>query len=303
MAARRHAAYTDLVSGAPPYAAFLAVLWLVALLPAGYFGYRQAAENAIVHDYLAHNGLADLPLTKASAVRISQQVRADFQTDEHRFNALDMRKRPFLREDTAFLLRHKEGLCGEGTRVLVNLLLHAGYDASRITLFDRELRSFHTLVSVKLAGHEFLLDSINTPRSINAFLNERDVSVAAFRVAAYSDDLAVRRASARQAVTALEHPFVARVSAYSYDAVPYTKLFSALGISVRMFNFERPAPIVSAIAERPNLLLALLALLAGTFAMVILQASGACRGLHRVLTREGKVGEGKVLRSSRRGTS
>jgi hypothetical protein len=268
------------------------------LLPAGYFGYRQAAENAVVRDYLEHNGLADLPLTKASAVRLSQQVRADFLTDEHRFRALNMRKRPFLREDTAFLLRHREGLCGEGTRVLVNLLLHAGYDATRLTLFDGELRSFHTLVSVKLAGREFFLDSINTPESINAFLNERDVSVAAFRVAVYSDDIGVRRASARQPVAAFEHPFVSRVRAYSYDALPYTKLFSAFGMSVRMFNLDRPVPIVSAIAEQPNLLLALLALVAATFTMVILQASGACRALYRA-----KVGEGKVLRSSRRRTS
>lgn len=93
------------------FPAFSALLWLIALLPAGYFGYRQALENSIVDEYLAQNALAELPLSKSSAVRISQQVRRDFQTDETRFKALDMRKRPFLREDTAFLLRHKEGLC------------------------------------------------------------------------------------------------------------------------------------------------------------------------------------------------
>jgi hypothetical protein len=279
------------------YYAFLVALWLIALAPAGYFAWRQAAENATVREYLVRNGLAGLPLSHASAVRISQQVRKDFQTDETRFKALDMRKRPFLREDTAFLLDHREGLCGEGTRVLVNLLLQAGYDATRLTLFDGPLRSFHTLVSVRLAGREFLVDSINTPQSVNAFLNDREVAVEAFRTVHYSEDIGARRASAKLRATALEHPFVERVRAYSYEAVPYTKLFSALGINVRLFNFGRPPRVVSALAEQPNLLLAAVAFVVAALALLALQASGASRAAYRTLI------EGKVLRSARGGSS
>jgi hypothetical protein len=263
-----------------PYIALVAALWLAALVPAGYYYREQANEDRIVREYLAQNGLAGLPLSKESAVRISQQVRRDFETDERRFKALNMANRPFLREDTAFLLGHKEGLCGEGTRVLVNLLQQEGYDATRLTLYDRILDSAHTLVSVRLGGREFLLDSINSPETINAFLNSNDVSTNDFRLLRYSDDLSARRSFTSQRMDRPEHPFFSSFWLFSYEAVPYTKLLTKGGLGVRLFNFDRPPKPVSALAEKPSLIAAVAAFFAAVLLMSLLLATGILRRIH-----------------------
>lgn len=267
-----------------PYIYLAAALWLLALLPAGYYFHRQADEDRIVRNYLAQNGLAGLPLSRESAVRISQQVRKDFEIDERRFKALNVANRPFLREDTAFLLSHKEGLCGEGARVLVNLLLREGYDATRITLYDRILSSAHTLVSVKLGQREFLLDSINSPEAINGFLNSRDISAEDFHLLHYSDDLGVRTAFAKQPVKRPDHPFFNYFWLFSYEAIPYTKLLTKARRDVRVFNFDRPPRMVSALAEKPNLVCAIGALVAAVLVMTLLHATGLTRRLHRAIT-------------------
>lgn len=254
----------------------VAVLWLTALSPTGYYLLRQAEEDRVVRDYLEQNGLAGLPRSKESAVRISQQVRRDFEIDESRFKTLKMATRPFLREDTAFLLRHKEGLCGEGTRVLVNLLLQEGYDATRLTLYDRVLFPAHTLVSVKLGEHEFLLDSINSPGPVNEFLNTRDIATDDFRLLHYSDDLGTRTDAARKLT--VERPdgeFFNQFWLYSYEAIPYTKLLTKARRDVRVFNLDRPARIMSALAEKPNLIVAVGALLAAVLVMTLLHLTGA----------------------------
>jgi hypothetical protein len=252
-------------------------LWLLALLPAGYYLQRQADEDRIVRNYLTQNGLAGLPLSKESAVRISLQVRKDFEVDERRFKALKMANRPFLREDTAFLLTHKEGLCGEGARVLVNLLLHEGYDATRITLYDRALNSAHTLVSVRLGEREFLLDSINSNEAVNGFLNSRDVSAEDFHLLHYSDDLSVRTAFAKQPAKRPADPFFDYFWLFSYEAVPYTKLLTKARQDVRVFNLDRPPRMVSALAERPSLVCALGALVAAVLIMTLLHAARLLR--------------------------
>jgi hypothetical protein len=268
-----------------PYVYWMVALWLLALLPPGCYFHRQADEDRIVRHYLAQNGLAGLPLSKESAVRISQQVRRDFEVDERHFKALNMANRPFLRDDTASLLSHKEGLCGEGSRVLVNLLLHEGYDATRITLYDRGLNSVHTLVSVRLGKREFLLDSINSPEAINGFLNSRDVSAEDFRLLHYSDDISARTASAKRRVERTQHPFFEYFWLYSYEAIPYAKLLTTARWDVRAFNLDRPSRIVSALAEKPNLVCAIGALFAAVLIMTLLQATGLSRRLHRAITK------------------
>lgn len=237
----------------------IAAVLVASLLPAAWFALQQRAEDAVVDRYLREHGLAGLPVSQATAVRVSQAVRADFETDETKWNALDYAHRPFLRRDTAWLLGVREGYCGEGTRVIVCLLQRLGFDATRLTLYDRHLQAVHTLVSVRLGDREVLVDSINSPDSINLLLNRGELSTRDFRVVHYSDDILQRDAFARELAErdtldadSLRTRFFRLYRVYSYEALPVSKLLTRAGVDWRVFNFARPPRWVSGLAERPR---------------------------------------------------
>ena len=241
------------------YLSLLLLAWLILLTPTGYYLYKQHIEDTAVTAYLEENGFSDLPISKETAIRISNQIRNEFNIDEKSFKTLKLSKRPFLRNDTLFLLTHKEGLCGEGTRVIVNLLNELGFDATRITLYNRNLKGLHTLISVVINGEEFLIDSINSPEEINNIINNYNISTADFKVIRYSDNVNERRKFEEAIKTKTKEEYAAFFNQfwlYSYEALPYAKLLSKLGINVRTFNFMRPHPWLSSLAEKPHLLTA-----------------------------------------------
>jgi hypothetical protein len=143
------------------------------------------------------------------------------------------------------------------------------------------LDSAHTVVSVRLGGREFLLDTVNSPEAVNHFLNDRDVSTADFMLLHYSDDIDIRRAFAAQTRVRTDPPFFSRFWIFSYEALPYSKLLTRARWDVRVFNFDRPPRMLSALSEKPNLLCAVGALLAAVLAMALWHASGLGRWLRR----------------------
>jgi len=238
----------------------LLLLWTVIILgllfPLKYM-FNQIEEDKIVERYLSQNNLVDLKLTKETALKVSDQVRKDFNIKEASWVGLNMGERPFLREDVATLLTYKEGVCGEGTRVIVDLLNRLGFDATRVTFYNKRLQAEHTLVSVVLNGEEFFVDTINSLPRINTLLREHNISSDDFDVIHYTDDITDRRESAevsehkkRNFSKELEYYWL-----YSYTATPYTKLLTKIGFDVRVFNLDRPSRTFSVLAERPNLLM------------------------------------------------
>lgn len=227
----------------------------IAMLPALYYAYLQILEERQTSNYLATNHLLNLPLTKETALLVAKKVRADFNVDEKNFRALNWDRRPFLREDTGFLLEFKEGACGEGTRVIVNLLNTLGFDATRVTLFNRSLQPMHTLVSVQLQTREFFVDSINSTEQTTQLLSEHDISVTHFYVSHYSANIKVRKSFRNTGILLPNdsQDFFSQYWLYSYEATPYTKIASSLGLDIRVFNFDRPPKWISSLAEKPNL--------------------------------------------------
>lgn len=256
----------------------MAVLWLLTMIPALFFAVKQLHETRVIDQYLAENDLLGLPLEKSSAIAVSDVVRRDFNTDKKTFVALKMGNRPFLREDTTFLLKYREGVCGEGTRVIVNLLRRLGFDATRVTLYNKELVPAHTLVSVVVDGQEFFVDSINSPADTTRVLKEHDISSDQFSLLHYSDDIAVRKQFAKldhaQGKPAAYQRFLDYFWLYSYEATPYAKLLTRLGLDVRVFNFQRPVSILSSVAEKPNALLAAVSVLLSLITVLLLHVSG-----------------------------
>ena len=232
-------------------------LWFGLLIISGYYFHQQMLDHQSIHLYLKKNGLDDLPVSRESAITVSKQIRRDFNTDVSTFEVLDYNNRPFLRHDSRFLLTHKEGECGQGTRVLVNLLAELGFDATRVTLFDKYLNPSHTLVSVEIDGESFLVDSINTRKWFNDFLNENSFSIGNFSIAQYSDSIEsrshlVEKLRLMKPSGEAESRIHQRFWVYSFDAIPLTKLLSKLGFRVQFFNLQRPIKQLSFLAERPN---------------------------------------------------
>ena len=261
------------VSKQKQYRAVLTLIWVLALLPSMYYAYMQIQEDKIVDHYLSQNKLFGLRIGKETAVRVSDQVREDFNVNESSFAALNMAERPFLREDVGFLLTHKEGVCGEGTRVIVNLLSRLGFNASRITLYNRELQSSHTLVSVVIDEQEFFLDSINSPAEVNELLRNNNISSNDFNLMHYSDNISTRREFVRTGQSGIGPEglikFFDRYWLYSYEATPYSKLLTKIGFDVRVFNFKRPNQWISILSEKPNKIMFLVTLIVWVSALTM----------------------------------
>lgn len=237
-------------------------VWAVVVasfVPAALLGNMQLHENRVVDEYLREHGLVGLPVNETTALRVSRVVRADFEVDSSKWKAYKLAERPFFRRSTEWLLTAREGWCGEGTRVLVNLLGRMGFDATRVTLYDSRLQAMHTLVSIRIDGKERLVDSINTPPEVNEFLERVALSTASFRVLHYTDDIIARHAlvaemSVRDTVEAdpQRDAFFAQYCSYSYEALPFSKLFTKAGIDWRVLNLARPPRWISSLAEKPR---------------------------------------------------
>lgn len=254
---------------------YLAIIsiWAITLLPFMYYAYMQVQENMIVDQYLSSAKLVGLPISKETAVRVSNQVRKDFNINESSFGTLNLAERPFLREDVGFLLTHKEGVCGEGTRVIVNLLNRLGFDATRITLYNKQLQSAHTLVSVLIDENEFFVDSINSSAEVNKLLVNTDISTNDFNFLHYTDNLSKRREFVKSSHIDKPEEYVKFFNnywLYSYEATPYSKLLIKVGFDMKVLNFDRPNHWLSLIAEKPNSVMLLVTFMASIVAMYLL---------------------------------
>lgn len=262
---------------------YVLAVWILLLSPAVYYAVKQSGENSQLSSYLKSAQLNPESGAWQNAIKLSQKLRAEFVVDESSFKKLEMSNRPFLRESSAQLLTIKEGQCGEGTRVLVNLLLEAGYDATRVSLYDSFLNSSHTLVSLIDGGQEYFIDSINTQAVMNAYMNTHQINAKRFQVVKYQDDVTLRSAETAefQRHSQLETPlesevesrFFNRFKYYSYEAVPLTKLMSLTGLDLRVLNFKRPPPFISSLAEKPNQIMAIFWILLSTATAVLLVAA------------------------------
>jgi hypothetical protein len=237
---------------------WILAVFLIACLPVIYYGFKQVEENKIVADYLRQNNFDTLSLSRQAAFKVAGQVALDFNVNQKTFKVLDLDARPFLREDAGTLLTCREGLCGEGTRVIVRLLNELGFDATRITLYDRYMQYAHTLVSVNMDDDAFWIDSINSRDSLTNLLARQSISADDFNYLFYEDNIEARLKKIEDYMSAEKaEGFKQNLGMYymfSYEAIPWTKLLSKVGVNARVFNFERPPRFVSVLAEKPLLI-------------------------------------------------
>ena len=90
----------------------ITIIWFITMIPCMYYIVSQVRENMIIDKYLEFHDLTNLSISKESAVRISDDIRSNFNIKQSTFTALNLNNRPFLREDAGHLLTIREGLCG-----------------------------------------------------------------------------------------------------------------------------------------------------------------------------------------------
>lgn len=141
-----------------------------------------------------------------------------------------------------------EGLCGEGTRVIVNLLNTLGFDAARITLYDISSKDFNLM---------HYSDDVYKRRKFKKLITDYNKSECHIK-------------------------FFTNYWLYYYESIPYTKLLTKLGFDLRIFNFKRTPHLISVLAEKPNLLMCFLYLCLTVFVTCILHKLNVFKKLLRI---------------------
>jgi hypothetical protein len=111
---------------------------------------------------LAAELAGDLASPESVVDRLTTAVQARVRaTANGRF--YKARTRPLLRHTAWETWVHGEGLCGEGTRLIVNLLRARGIAASRVSLSNDATGFYHVAVAVHDGRGWRLVDSIGSP--------------------------------------------------------------------------------------------------------------------------------------------
>jgi hypothetical protein len=129
----------------------------------------------------------------------------------------------------------------------------------------------HTLVSGYRQARVFV-DSINSEQEVNELLKNYDMSSNEFNLTRYSDNIVKRREFVKAGNSGIKpegfRTFFNHYWLYSYEAIPYAKLLTKIGLDVRVFNFKRPNHWISSLAEKPNMLMFFVTLITPVFCFV-----------------------------------
>lgn len=217
-------------------------------------------ETSVVNKFIENHALKFPGQSKKNAFLISENLRAEFEVDttKWKINPTDFAKLPFFRTSVKKLLSSREALCGGGARVLCRILLESGYNATRVVLFTRNFGAMgHVIVSIMVNGKEYFIDTLNSPDDLNELLKKYDINSDVIKIIPYKQRYNKKFIDVRYSKDSLISNFQRNYIAYSYEAVPFSKLLNSIGFDVYVLNLKRPPFIFSYFAESVNLLYSL----------------------------------------------
>ena len=217
-------------------------------------------ETSVVNKFIENHALKFPGQSKKNAFLISENLRAEFEVDttKWKINPTDFAKLPFFRTSVKKLLSSREALCGGGARVLCRILLESGYNATRVVLFTRNFGAMgHVIVSIMVNGKEYFIDTLNSPDDLNELLKKYDINSDVIKIIPYKQRYNKKFIDVRYSKDSLISKFQRNYIAYSYEAVPFSKLLNSIGFDVYVLNLKRPPFIFSYFAESVNLLYSL----------------------------------------------
>lgn len=118
--------------------------------------YERRALSAIAQSLAPGDGTVTV---RARALEAAVQQQVASTSKGRRYNK---RARPALRHSAYDTWTMQEGRCGEGARLLVNLLQLSGIPAARVNLSEASKKLYHTAVVFYDNNDWWLIDSINS---------------------------------------------------------------------------------------------------------------------------------------------
>jgi hypothetical protein len=221
--------------------------------------FRHYQEDKALSQFIKNKNLGWVAKEKSkyAADVVSDSLRTYFNIDINTWKHLNLNNRPFFRNSALELLKYREGVCGEGTRVLVRFLQKLGYDATRISIYYSTLNVNHTLVSIVIDGKEYFIDSINSDDSTHYYLKKYNINVNFLHKVdydkRYNENADVENLEDNPGITYFRGHYVV----FSYEAIPLTKIGNIFFKNIVVRNFNRPSKLVSYIAESYFLLWAI----------------------------------------------
>ncbi len=234
------------------------ILGLVLLIFLGKNLYYHYKEEKIIQQYIADMNIKrdDFNTTPEYFSAISDYLNSDFNTDVESWKHSDLLGRSFLRNSVLELLEIKEGVCGEGTRMMIRILHSLGYNASRLAFYDKEFGAAHALVSVLIGDSEIVVDTINFNKELHEIFRNNKINMKMINIIHYDDRFSEINKSKPSEFSKF---FKEHYAIYSYESIPYVKFASKLGADKFIFNFSRPNKYISYLAESVYLIKAIVA--------------------------------------------
>lgn len=232
------------MAGSPPVKFLFLVLtvWAISslLFSAGDFA-QFLSEERRLRKVLSEIGVEGMDRREAARA-IQSAVRSRVTAVPKKGKFYDVADRPALRHTAVETWTHAEGQCGEGARLIVNLLLANGIEASRINLSNEKTQFYHTAVAYQAEGKWWLLDSINSPEGFPEWASANNKPM--------SELVRVEMHPGGALLVQPDNPFFARYSFFSWARI--------FGDKFEVNQFVGMPRFVVYITEKPPLLKALL---------------------------------------------
>jgi hypothetical protein len=238
------------------------LLWLIvtvgAVSPDAVQSWRERAAISDLSDRLAAGSTDTGEIAYRVLDAVAARVRPLRNGEFYRVN-----DRPLLRHTAWQTWTYGEGLCGEGARLILNLLRAQGIPASRVNLLNNKTGFYHVAVAYWDRGEWWLLDSVNAPGRFGKWSRKRRPTI--------TDTVEAVMDPGGQLILTRNNPFFTRYSYFNWARV--------FGTAVEI-NQRHPFPgWVIGVIENPPLFLTLFKSAIALVVLILLY------GGHRLLGR------------------
>ena len=144
---------------------------IVSLISVIYFSFLYVQDKHYVKGYIKYlneNSIINGEMSSyEKSIGIRDFILRSINTDLRTCKFFDYSRRPLWGYRVSDILKSREGQCGEGTRLLINILSALDIPSRRVYLYNYTMN--HALVEIFDGKYWILLDSINSPPNFREY--------------------------------------------------------------------------------------------------------------------------------------